>query len=230
MWLVGHEFAIGSEEATSPAQVLKSNDRGEHWTLVSLPFSPPGGFSSLWVNGEGDVYLAGSDIFHSGDGGQTWRAQTNLGSDPFVLQAEGISSKGVSAIIGLPGGELYAVVNSLFVTYCMNDYSATILHTLDGGGTWTRQSLSARLFSVWASGSAAYVAGALIDCPEERYLLLETHDHGQSWITTERGGPWQAFSDLARQYGQAEFQSVWGTGPCNVYVGGTRSLILHGWR
>jgi photosystem II stability/assembly factor-like uncharacterized protein len=94
------------EETSRAGGVFRSDDRGAHWTRVS-PFSPrPFYFSQIRVQPDDStrVYLLGTDLYVSDDGGVTFRARGGRAVHPdcHAMWIEPV--KGRRLVLGTDGG------------------------------------------------------------------------------------------------------------------------------
>ena len=115
----GHLFL-----GTADGHIFGSSDAGEHWILlgragarldsvVTSIIVEPGDPSSLWVSTWTQDPTAGGGVYHSADGGRTWRAA-------------GLAGHAVRALVAAPSGYLIAgAVDGVF-------------RSSDAGATWQR--------------------------------------------------------------------------------------------
>lgn len=155
--------------AGGSSTVLHTSDGGTIWVpqsispqvsyLASVYFLPDG--RQGWVVGVDGM------IFHTNDGGATWARQSSgtqreLRSVQFL--ADGL--QGWTVGYGAPIGDA-------------QDDTGTILHTIDGGATWVRQSSGTpwQLESVrfLADGRQGWTVGS-------NGTILHTVDGGNSWV------------------------------------------------
>lgn len=174
-----HLYAVADDHA-----VLRSTD-GIHWTRTE--FAPDSQaywrlLTDVWGSGPGDVYVVGFDsrpghpsgvILHTTDGGATWRERT-------VVRAEGGAR--LHAVRGLPGGHVWAVGGRTGA----GGSDGLILHSADGGATWTEATVpGATLWGIWASApSRVYAVG---DTP--RVFAF----NGSAWFSFRTGSPVPGF-------------------------------------
>ena len=108
--------------------VLHSVDGGASWTnLYTLGFGDANEVSA--VNASAVWVACDSQILRSTDGGQSWDSPS---SPPWTMGISAVSSE-----------EAWAVVNGSM------SGSGSILHTSDGGATWTTQLSGATLAPLW---------------------------------------------------------------------------------
>jgi photosystem II stability/assembly factor-like uncharacterized protein len=108
--------------------VLHTGDGGSNWTkMYSFGFGDANEVSA--ANGSAVWVACDSQILRSTDGGQSW---DNPSSPPYTMGISAVSSE-----------EAWAVVNG------ETSQSGSILHTSDGGATWTTQLSGETLAPMW---------------------------------------------------------------------------------
>jgi photosystem II stability/assembly factor-like uncharacterized protein len=146
-------------------------------------------------------------VLSSTDGGATWskRQPTPAAGERYLFDVWG-SGDAELWIVGaeLPGN---GTVN------------AFVMHSADGGATWSEQSLARQaasvLEAVWAApGAGVFAAGGLSYLGPQVGILLHSAS-GATWNTEPLTGP----------DGSTEFTGVWGAGPHDVYVSGGAGMI-----
>jgi len=133
------------------SRIYKTTDAGAHWTLQFTNGDPKAFYDAMafWDAGHG---LAISDsvdgrfmILRTRDGGKTW-AQAPADKLPPALPNEGAFAGSGTNIAVVPGGHAWIGTGA--------STRSRVLHTIDGGATWTiadtpiASSASAGIFSV----------------------------------------------------------------------------------
>lgn len=193
--------------------ILRTPDRGATWHSTTVP---GGSFctlydvwgssdSELWAGGTQDDGAGGAKavVLHSIDGGTTW--------NPVAVEQS--MADAVLGIWAAPGAGVYAVGRR--VDPAPLRYTAVVLHSLDGGATWSVERTATTpigyfVFNgVWGTGpSNVYVVGS------EGALLRW---NGSSWVDLASG----THDDLL---------GIFGSSPRDVWVTGFYNTILHGLR
>jgi len=168
------------------SRIYKTNDAGEHWTLLFTNPDPKGFFDSLafWDARHGIVVgdqLEGrAEIRITDDGGVTWQRR-----DPPA---------------GLPGEGSFAASNSCLALWGKKEVwfatggpgSARVFHSGDSGHTWTVASTPMRsdgaaagIFAVtFTDGRHGMVVGGdYSKDKEDRQNIAMTSDGGRTWTT-----------------------------------------------
>lgn len=198
--------------------IFRSADGGVSWTNVAPPAATRFNFNGVWASPAGTVFVAGMEqqpvtsqlagvVLSSTDGGATWsKTQTTPSTgDRLLFDVWGSSA----AELWIGGAEVsnVGVVNGF------------VMHSTDGGATWSEQSLARQTASlvaaVWAApGAGVYAAGGLSYLGPQVGILLHSAGGG-TWSTEPLTGP----------DGASEFTGVWGAGPGDVYVSGGAGMI-----
>jgi photosystem II stability/assembly factor-like uncharacterized protein len=163
-------YAVGGPDGT----IHHSTDGGSTWATQSL--SAPGEYLNLvaiWGSSASDVYVVGHDIdyrpraLHSADSGATWQTLP----PPH-------HGNGLDAIAGSGPNDVYVVD------------SGALVHTSDGGASWTSIDVPALVNAIWiASSGDVFVAGGTTatsdagppDGGPHDGLVLRSRDHGGTW-------------------------------------------------
>jgi photosystem II stability/assembly factor-like uncharacterized protein len=209
-WLVSSDYAdlfqsaIGFGPLGTVSRVRGTVDGGATWarTTIHSPSAP------VALDGSGDALCAvGAGVLTSGDGGHTWLSQTSGGSYLFTA-AEAVSSTDIWAV-DLAGAVLHSTdgvrwaeldaptrwsqtlddlsfpdANDGWVVGTAGESSQKplILHTADGGATWTKQTsaLAGELAGV-DFVDAAHGWAITDDADEAGYALQHTSNGGATW-------------------------------------------------
>ena len=155
----------------------------------------------MWGSGSNDVYAVGQNgtIVHTSNQGASWES----------LQSGTQATLG--GVWGTSAGNVY--VAGYTVTLNPTTISGLVLHSIDGGGTWTPAVLTADdclLTAIWGSA------------PNDLYAV------GGSYIFHGDGtGAWTNEYTAA---GGASLASVWGSSGSDIYVVGSNGaeLLVHG--
>lgn len=152
-----------------------TSDGGKTWTKQSLTTAE--NVNEIYFrNDENGYLLAGSRIYITKDGGNTWRENIVINRNDFKnLNPEFLSirfsDKKRGWIVGSLTNKNEEVVDSL------------VLETLDSGETWTRVIVPAKqeLYHVDFSGeSKGWIVG-------DKGLILKTDNSGQNWTKQNSG-------------------------------------------
>ena len=170
---------------------------------------------------------ADPEILCSRDGGDTW---VDIG--PRVG-----SRYGVAGIVGLPGGEVYAVGDGA------EGHEGRIFHSPDGGKSWTEERQDAPLRAIWGHAGGVWAvgdSGLVVRGRGRQFEVLKT-GHGDLFRgvwgaspddvyvagtggvlhTTDGGRSWTKFAT------RPTMSKVWGSGPGDVHVVGYEDTVLH---
>lgn len=191
-------------------RVLRSTDRGQHWTDVTpVPHGVGGSFYALDDDRAWFVTIlspaSGSDIFHTVDGGKVWaRSGAALAingpeSLDFVDPINGWATVGLGAAAGSEG--------------------VAVLRSVDGGASWSRvadtgdpttpsPSPSGLAFGC-DKGAAVFGSKSVgllpVECAGGPPYIYRTHDSGAHWTSISLPNPPTA---LVSYFGQVEFLSA----------------------
>ncbi len=177
--------------------VVRSEDGGETWRRVPMPFLADGQvqdriFNAVRFSDPARGWIVGEfgTTLRTSDGGQTW-----TGRRDFVDAVEDLYLFDVSPA----DGQRAAAVG----------LSGSVVVTEDGGATWRgrRVATSAGLFGVSWVGERAAVVG----------------DRGEIYSTSDRGGSWTA-AERPRLFNW--IQAVTRTDGARLYAVGEKGLIL----
>lgn len=174
-WMIGFVERPGSNPV-----VFKTTDSGANWEIqYSEDFQEDGStnFSDLEVIDENNVIVIGDrSLIRTSDGGKNWKklykdGSFNFSDIEFVSEKEGW-------VVGL---------------------ESNILHTVDGGENWSKQSIKA-VDTKWEIAYTAvkfinsqegWVAGWVRDLEKEDSptdsFILKTKDGGKNWQIEKRG-------------------------------------------
>lgn len=186
---------------TGSSTLLHTTDGGSHWTIVA-PRSPSGQEVAVfqfsvrtslmaWAVPTGSIPPTNTQIFHTNDGGRTWRRVT-------------IPARSVYSInfINARDGWLLSEEG-----YFMGSEAVDIYHSTDAGETWTKLA-STRLGDessglpfggnktdiTFLNATTGWITGANLG-PGRMYLFV-THDGGYTWrqqditLPPEVTSPW----------------------------------------
>lgn len=194
--------------AETASRVLRSTDRGQHWTDVTpVPHGEGGSFFALDDDRAWFVTIlssqSGSDIYHTVDGGRTWArsgaalAINGPGSIDFVDPINGWATVGLGAAAG--------------------SSAMAVLRSVDGGASWSRVAdtgdpttaspgASGLAFSCDKSAAAfgSKTLGLLpVECAGGPPYIYRTHDGGVHWTSI-------SLPNLApiASFGEVEFLSA----------------------
>lgn len=196
--------------AETATRVLRSTDRGQHWTDVTpVPHGQGGSFFALDDDRAWYVTIlspaSGSDIFHTVDGGKVWaRSGAALAingpeSLDFVDPINGWATVGLGAAAGSEG--------------------VAVLRSADGGASWSRvadtgdpttasPSPSGLAFGC-DKGAAVFGSKTIgllpVECAGGAPYIYRTHDGGAHWTSISLPIPSTA---LASYFGEVEFLSA----------------------
>ncbi len=136
----GAEMA-GSAMIAWGDDAIESTDGGAHWTLIPRPLRNGNMESLSFVTATSGYAVSRHRLFFTSNRGRTWKEIDSLASE--ALGGEG-------TIAFSSAGDGYALfaggVNEL-------------LHTADGGRTWTREALPRKVEALAAGGAVDYAAG-----------------------------------------------------------------------
>lgn len=194
--------------AETPTRVIRSTDRGQHWTDVTpVPHGEGGSFFALDDDRAWFVTIlspaSGSDIYHTVDGGKIWaRSGAALAingpeSLDFVDPIHGWATVGLGAAAGSEG--------------------VAVLRSVDGGASWSRvadtgdpttaspspSGLAFRCDKGAAVFGSKNVGLLPVECAGGPPYIYRTHDGGAHWTSI-------SLPNLASMayFGQAEFLSA----------------------
>ena len=183
-WTVGDSWDDGS--GTKYGTILRSIDSGETWTRQGAGQIADVNMSGVFAVDPYTAWVVGSPdsgygtIYHTTDGGNTWerKGSSNPASADYVpdvdIQKVHAVGDDVWAVGGGPGSP------------------AIILHTSDGGETWTNHIPAwyegndlqgvyvVDSNTVWATGGTR---GTGVPEDEEYGIILKTIDGGQTWTS-----------------------------------------------
>jgi photosystem II stability/assembly factor-like uncharacterized protein len=149
-WVVGRQ----SDGSMTEGLILKTTDGGATWTEQTRPPNPAAAVVALSPL---DARVVGEDamVLRTVDGGQTWSYATDPGPPPAELSAVSFADEANGWAIG----------------------PSAMLHTTDGGITWTSQPSGRGLYVAAASPTDAWAAtdGA----------IARTSDGGRTWLTQD---------------------------------------------
>lgn len=234
-------FALDDQRVWAVAHntVFRTDDGGTTWTpqesgifeygidLVNVWFQDA---SEGWAIGS--AYIGGgSQMLHTSDGGRTWEQRslsTNaplhsicfssdsqgwaVGDFGYVLETTDAGDTWTARQLGI-GRALRSVAFADANRGWIVGEHGTILHTTDGGATWSTESFSSLLdlYDVASyDGVHAWAAGEL-------GLLMYTADAGANWVRQLPG-----VRDT-----QVHFKCITTTGLNELWLGGTRGVLLH---
>lgn len=151
--------------------ILHTTDGGQSWRTLS-----GGGEDFYFADSQNGWKIFGTGtILHTSDGGQTWQRQADREGDVEWLSSVHFTDARTGWVAGWSGGTLTD----------NEDLRGAILHTSDGGATWTRQQTDSeerRLFSIYfvdrQNGWSVGAGG-----------ILHTSDGGQNWQPQKSGTP-----------------------------------------
>jgi photosystem II stability/assembly factor-like uncharacterized protein len=176
----GWGLTTWSSDPTQPVQhIIRSTDGGHGWVLVTPPDYTPGrGFlilyarsaSEAWasVNGTGIVSASSAPLWHTADGGLTWRASSIATSNPsqitFIDDRHGWIA--ASPLGGTPG-----------------QFLVEVWRTTDGGASWVQISPTAPVLgrTTGLGFRDATTGWAAAGAPGSTAFLSVTHDGGATW-------------------------------------------------
>jgi photosystem II stability/assembly factor-like uncharacterized protein len=164
--------------------VLRSRDRGATWTRVDV--GTRDALNAIWGSGPDDVYVVGAQgaslggVFHTTDGGKSWKALMGGGRTFWGVWGSGADNVYVVAWDGADG---------------------VVLRTTVRGQTWTQARLGPQAYpyltAIWGtSPTDLWVVGFGV--------ILHSTDGGETWTADERttgpgaggfGGVWGAAPD-----------------------------------
>ena len=167
-----HVVLLGHEQGAHPTTDLaRSSDGGVSWTLtvVGHSYELP---AMSWPSAQDGWLALGNDLWHSSDGGATWRRRFRLPADDL----------GITSVCFPDSSDGWIV--------CEGD-DGFLMHTADGGATWQRAHLS------YEAEFAAYFGPVLFsdalhgwvlawgydpnEGPRVMSSLLHTVDGGATW-------------------------------------------------
>jgi photosystem II stability/assembly factor-like uncharacterized protein len=160
--------------AVGSKTVFHSANGGQEWLAQPVDFSG----ATIWSFGQNDVWIAGSKLAHSTDQGKSWTVTT-----PF-------SKVSIYSLWAPDSREFYAVGGG---------GGGAILHSQDGGKTFTKQSPGIKggwLYDVVGNGDEVFVAGKEDQGEGSRGVLLVTKDHGKNWKRVTLPAPTDEFQSI----------------------------------
>jgi photosystem II stability/assembly factor-like uncharacterized protein len=179
VWGSGQDIFAAGEDAT----LIHSSDGGATWiasTLVDAPSTSFPRFTAIGGSGADDVYVLGKQygrhdfVLHSSDRAASWQ--------PVDLGAVGVGAA-FNGIWANARDDVY-----------VSTYDAGILHSIDGGATWTRAFRQERtyLYGIWGSGPGDVYAVGGVSSVDEAGIgsdggtsltgeVLHSVDRGLSW-------------------------------------------------
>jgi photosystem II stability/assembly factor-like uncharacterized protein len=181
--------------AVGASALYHSSDRGASWSAVA----GVGGVHGVWGTSPNDVWaISDRSVSHSIDGGgAVWTPKT-LDTLGFAAVMEGMWGSSTSELYVFGGDRASDEV-----------FHAAILHSRDGGATWTRETVpgdTTSITAMWGStASDVYAVG-------KQGAIL--HSTGS--------GTWQV-----QRTASAGLSGVWGSSATDVYAVGARGLILN---
>ena len=122
--------------AAGPGKILRSGDRGRHWTVHD---GPVGELDIVWTRA--GILVAGKEIFRSTDDGRTWK---KLKSPPGPVRA----------IAATSWGKLWAVIDN-------GDTPSSIARSRDNGESWHEVKYTTNVMSLYDVVGARGGEGAL---------------------------------------------------------------------
>lgn len=221
-WVVGDDFAL-----------LHTSDGGATWEKRSfgrLSFPVSGPLLSVYFPSKTEGWVTGTGIFHTADRGETWELVRGSASRGAVYDAFFVDS--AHGWMGSGSGMLYRIRRSQGTwvfsgTWSPNlhdvfflgaqvgwtvgttyDNDGRILHTTDGGDTWSLQKSDVPLWGVWfVSLTEGWIVG----------------DNGTILHTTDGGESWREQNSRTREH----LRAIQFTDPLEGWIMGDRGSILH---
>ncbi len=181
--------------AVGGTSLYHSSDHGSSWAKVN----GVAGVHGVWGTGPNDVWaIAERTVAHSTDGGgATWTTQT-LDTLAFAAVMQGMWGSSPTDLYVFGGDRASDEV-----------FHPAILHSHDGGATWTRETVPGTTTSIsamWGSDATdVYAVGT-------KGAIL--HSSGD--------GSWQV-----QRTASGDLTGVWGSGAGDVYAVGTGGMILN---
>jgi photosystem II stability/assembly factor-like uncharacterized protein len=169
----GTGIAVGGGSGGIPFAAL-SADTGSTWVDITDRLGPR--LSHAACIGSSDVWVTGGlDAFHSTDGGTTW---TDAASPILAVVDQSTDPARLDTIVftDTESGWVGGATNSWF-----------ILHTVDGGATWTPQDLSfqpgagAGISSIVFTPDGQHGIAASLGAANFQVLAFVTSDGGNAW-------------------------------------------------
>jgi photosystem II stability/assembly factor-like uncharacterized protein len=204
--------------------LIASDDRGVTWHVLQ---SPAPEISAVWMDEGSHVVILGgqSSILRSADGGATWTSFTDSACGAFVdvradgtqLWASAASCVATSSDSGATWKRVLSRKDVVFRGVWRDDgalaalasgspshaYSSAVIHSTNGGVTWTGfdapNPFDNTPHAVWADAVGAILVG----------------DHGSMFRTIDHGKQWEALGRYASQ----SLEGAWATGGTLVVVG-----------
>jgi photosystem II stability/assembly factor-like uncharacterized protein len=176
----GWGLTTWSSDPTRPAQrVIRSTDGGHRWATVTPPgYTSSRGFlilyarsaSEAWasVSGMGIAQASSAPLWHTTDGGQTWRASSIATSNPTQITFIDDQHGWLAASPDGPGAGQFPVV---------------VWRTTDGGASWGEISPTAPVLgrTTGLGFRDATTGWAAAGGPGSTAFLSVTHDGGATW-------------------------------------------------
>lgn len=165
-------IGVGKFQTTGDGAIIKTTNGGITWARDTT--SIPDRVFDVEFESSTEGWIVGRNgyVGKSNDGGNNWTSQTSgTGEDLFAISFSSLTN---GWAVGADGGT-----------------GGTILHTVDGGVTWSSQSTvsSGDLTGVYAVNSdTAFIVG-------QSGLILFTSDGGANWLT-QTSGSVSDFSDI----------------------------------
>lgn len=219
-------YAVGHNEDPpygGEALILRSTDGGASWSESEFPANNRH-YHSVWGSGASHVYVVGYErssavnrdvglIVRSTDGGATWSETTY----PALARRE------LHGVWGSSATDVYSV--GLQRNTSTNLYEGVILHSTNGGASWTEtifpHTSSRHLYSVWGSSATdVWVVGDQGNPVTglREAVILHSTDGGTTWSES-------TFPSTK----SVSLRSVSGSSATDVYasgLGGANGLIL----
>lgn len=181
-------YVVGSRYNGPPATGLVARWDGRRWWNISPDSSVP--LLSVWVRTAEDVYACGANGTILRYDGTRW------------VKLESGTDLDVWSIVGLPGGELYAVAADYF-----NSYLGSLVLRIEGNDVAVDQAFGVgQKFDVWgATEDALYAVG--------EGTFKKTTSAGWKEVTTPNPS--------------VRINSVSGAGPSDIIVAGAYGAVAH---
>lgn len=204
-------------------RLFRTIDGGVNWDPVtSLPAGAPGKICGLSVVDAQTIYASGtnepgepSGVIKSQDGGNTW-TRLNLGTNPAILVDIYFADRNEGWVVG--GEDVVKHPGRLPVR---DDVIPVVLHTTDGGQTWSNAVAAERIRREFPRGEWGWKIQLLEN--SVLFVALENFRDGAILRSDDRGATWRRLR-LNDQQRNSNLEGVGFADRTRGWVGGWGSI------